>query len=141
MGIALALAACSSPPVTAETQWRSLDGEPVGADIVSIEPGPEHCNWDETVLLAVDHTKLGLRQSPFDYQASYVWDPSRVGIPEDLVSFAEGVPLPPDAVDTGLRAGDLELWLVLDSDRRAAYLVEDGEASGERWPELTVGCA
>jgi hypothetical protein len=46
--------------------------------------------------------------------------------------------LPPDAVDTGLRRSDAELWLAADGD--ALYVVSDENV--EKWPRAieTIGC-
>ena len=143
MAVVLAAVGCSSPPVTAETRWRTADGDPVAADVVTVRPGDEHCDWSDTVVMTVDLFELGLAESPHAGQDPYMWEPDRVGVADQelTVPFARDVPLPLDAVDTGLRTGNLELWLVLDPPRGAAYLVETGGDNGERWPMLAIGCA
>ena len=72
----------------------------------------------------------------------YVRDPEGViaALPGLLDSYAEGVALPDDAIDSGYRTDDgLELWFT-ESDR-AAYVVTP--AGVERWPRADppIGCA
>jgi len=47
-------------------------------------------------------------------------------------TFATGMPLPSDAVDSGYRSGDLELWFI-PSDTAALVVSPD---MVERWPRF-----
>jgi hypothetical protein len=93
------------------------------SETVTAYPGSSHCN-DESVLFL----DLG--------DAQYVFDPGSVIEPQMLVSKPEKKStLPADAVDTGLRRSDAELWLAANGD--VAYVVSGDGAqkdSVQKWP-------
>ena len=88
------------------------------SETVTAYPGSTHCN-NETVLFL----DLG--------DAQYVFDPGSIIETQMLVSKPEKhSTLPADAVDTGLRRSDAELWLAANGD--AAYVVQGDNV--QKWP-------
>jgi hypothetical protein len=89
---------------------------------VTAHPGASHCNEESVLFL-----NLG--------DAQYVFDSGSVIEPQMLVSKPEKKStLPADAVDTGLRRSDAEMWLAADGD--AVYVVSgDGlqNDSVQKW--------
>lgn len=106
--------------------WANADGL-----ILTDIAGPGHCGWERARML---HVGEG------DSFRQYIRDP--LGVMRELSlleSYASGVDLPADAVDSGYRSGDLELWFT-PADT-AAYVVTPGGV--ERWPRADppIGCA
>jgi hypothetical protein len=93
------------------------------SETVTAYPGARHCNLESALFL-----DLG--------DAQYVFDPGSTVERQMLVSEPEEkATLPPDAVDTGLRRSDAELWLAANGD--AVYVVSgDGvkNDSVQKWP-------
>ncbi len=80
--------------------------------------GARHCDWESVSFIEINREQ-------------YVFDPGStisrdllVGEPEDDAE------LPDDAVDTGQRKGDWELWLAADG--QAAYVVTPNNV--QKWP-------
>lgn len=66
----------------------------------------------------------------------YVRDPRNAYRDRTLAAFQPDVPLPPDARSTGLRNGELELF-VSPSDADTLIYVRRGSGVVERWPRAT----
>ncbi len=132
---------CSDPAapdldVANEPDWRKYtnyrewtrDGCLVRIDVLADRPGPDHCGW-ESARVIVTGAPLGSRYSNSDDDVEYIRDPY------DVLGFAAGfepdATLPPGAIDTAYRSGDLALWIV-PGDNSAIYVVSAEGA--ERWP-------
>jgi hypothetical protein len=114
------------------------DGHPVdGLELDSIA-GPDHCGWQSAVMLHLGWP-LGTVARTSDDMRQYIRDPKGV-IPGLRDELAVAIDLPPDAVDTGYRLGELELWL-RPSEPAAAYLRAGDDV--ERWPRAdpAIACA
>jgi hypothetical protein len=119
-------------------QWRTISGERVPPEIVQTQHGEGHCSTQDVwaVVFGRDGGSLG---------RLYLRDPDGVInsrlLPgrEPIPAFVERASLPAEAVDTGYRSGDVELWL--DSTGDAAYLVFEDRV--EMWPfaeNMDLGC-
>jgi hypothetical protein len=98
--------------------WINSEGETLDDNV-----GPEHCQWQLARILSVPDGD-GFR--------SYLRDPLGVMSRDQTLfdTYASGISLPADAIDSGFRSGDLELWFTPGDT--AAYVVSpDGV---ERWP-------
>lgn len=118
--------------------WTDTDGCLIRIDVLAERTGPEHCDWEETRVL-ITGSPLGSRYVNSTSDIEYVRDPDgQYGVPEFVEGFQILESLPSDAIDTGFRHGDRQLWLS-PSDPNAVY-IQDGQTV-ERWPEGTVpGC-
>lgn len=106
--------------------WANAEGL-ILTDIIA----PAHCGWETARML---HVPDG------DSFRQYIRDPLAViGQASLLETYAADVDLPSDAVDSGYRSGELELWFT-PADT-AAYVVRPDVV--ERWPRAdpAVGCA
>ena len=93
---------------------------------VTAQPGSGHCGQESVLFLVLDDEQ-------------YVFDPGSTIERQLLVSEPEkDADLPADAVDTGLRRSDAEMWLAADGD--AAYVVAGDNV--QKWPRATqrFGC-
>lgn len=111
--------------------WTGRDGERVPTTVVSSSDGPAHCDWQDIVFLGVGEWSDGQQ---------YLRDTDGELSGFLRTTYAEGVPLPRAATDSGWRRDGRELWLTPD----AAYLVAvDDPQDVERWPRTAeqVGCA
>lgn len=115
--------------------WTDATGARVLTSKVQSYPGPEHCDWQEITFLQIGDHRQGQQ---------YLRDVDGALARSTRTSYAEQVPLPGDATDSGWRRDGRALWLV--PDRSAAYLVDlaevDGPTVAERWPgaEDVIGC-
>lgn len=109
-----------------QTVWTDRDGNRVPTSTITSYQGAEHCDWQSVTFLQLD-----------DQQ--YLRDPEHLLADWTIAPYNGDVPLPEDAVDTGYRRGNDQLWLA--ADRTIAYLVTDSEI--EAWPATTdqIGCA
>ncbi|MCQ4207511.1 hypothetical protein [Streptomyces longispororuber] len=116
--------------------WEDRRGRPVSTTKIDSSMGPEHCDWQTVEFLHLDSAKDRRGQG-----RQYLRDPEGqlTGLKTLRSSYAEDVPMPADAVDTGYRHHGRELWLAADG--AAAYVRTDGRV--ERWPGVTepVACA
>jgi hypothetical protein len=123
------------------SQWSSADHGPVDADLLAVEEGPEHCDWNDTVFLLAEWSELGVTlEAPNVVSGFYVRDPASVDLTGDAVheaGYSSDADLPPAAIDIGYRSGDVELFV--SPDGSVVYLV--GGDRVERWPALQGGCA
>lgn len=128
----LGLAACSSddaepvPAYPEQMLWTNAKGKTQPNTVISSEPGPQHCEWQNV-------TFLSLGPNPSQGGKQYLRDPAGTIRAEYLAtSYAANVELPSDARDTGFRREGSALWVTAD----AAYIVTPNGT--ERWPQ-TVG--
>jgi hypothetical protein len=119
--IFLSLAGYCGPP-----RWVDRTGKVPPASVLKQTRGLEHCDWESTTLLRYR-------------RVWYVRDPDGV-LPAGgtALSYDPRSDLPPDAVDTGYREGDRELWTSPSVGRDAVYIVTSEGV--ERWPRFTAAC-
>ena len=99
-------------------RWTDRNRERVPTYEISSGPGPEHCGWQTATFLKLNgRTYIG--NPPDDLVPEYIAD-----------TYAHGVSVPAEAVDTGYIRDGSHLWLA--ADRKAAYI--GSEDSAERWP-------
>ncbi len=98
---------------------------------VTANPGPRHCGTELVLFLT-----LGDEQ--------YIYDPGST-IERQLLTgeSRKDADFPADAVDTGLRRSDNEMWLAADGD--AIYVVSGDAVAGDpaqKWPRAVtpIGC-
>lgn len=114
------------------TPWTDASGCLIRIDVVAERAGPEHCDWEKTRVL-ITGDPLGTRYFNEDTTLNYVRDPGgRYGVRAFVTGFRTLDEMPTDAVDTGFRQGNRELWLS-PSDPDGAYIWDSG--AGERWPK------
>ena len=104
------------------TDWRSPDGRPATHEEISDIrwDADDHCSWPNVRMI-------------FFGGNQYVSDPDRVFRDWRYeTSLDRDAELPSDAVDTGYRNRDVELWVSAPGGPSAAYLV--GPETTERWP-------
>jgi hypothetical protein len=106
--------------------WTKVEGQTLDDNV-----GPEHCMWQHARILSVPDGN-GFRH--------YLRDPLGVMWQEQTLfdTYAAGIALPTDAVDSGYRSGALELWFT-PADT-AVYVVSPDDV--ERWPrfDMTAFC-
>jgi len=111
--------------------WTDILGCLVRVDVVFEALGEAHCDFDEARhLLTGDPlgTRFGSTAPPIEY----IRDPTGVYGSDLLTSgFAEFAELPSDAIDSGFRLRDRELW-TSPGDPAAIY-IKDSQGV-ERWP-------
>jgi hypothetical protein len=128
-----------SPPQRPGPTWEK-NGRPVDHNELNSVAGPEHCDWQNVVMLRVGWP-LGTVSRHADQTRQFIRDPE--GAIEDFEGLDGtveiGVELPSDARYTGYHIDDLQLWLST-AEPDAAYL-RVGE-NVERWPraEPQVAC-
>jgi hypothetical protein len=104
-------------------------------DVLFERTGSAHCYQEDTRVL-VTGDPLGSRYTDTSDSIEYVRDPNQSYGQEELSNgFAELDALPADAIDTGFRLLDRELWTSPD-DPDAIY-IRDAEGA-ERWPRGVV---
>ena len=150
MTVAVALVACSPQGIEPDeslsrdvafepypgVQWYDPNGEavPEESETINAITGPEHCDWEEGVI-------LHLRWPPEEEDPElrqYFRDPKAVFPQDGLVDdFEENVELPDSAESTGYRTDFMELWLDAQTDS-VAYLVFSDHT--ERWPRGDIAC-
>jgi hypothetical protein len=107
----------------------------VRVDVLFERTGSAHCYQEDTRVL-VTGDPLGSRYTDTSDSIEYVRDPNQSYGQEELSNgFAELDALPADAIDTGFRLLDRELWTSPD-DPYAIY-IRDAEGV-ERWPRGVV---
>ena len=111
--------------------WGDRHGCLVRIDVLTDRSGPAHCGY-ESARVIVAGAPIG---TPFTEPADsvqYVRDPDGAfGVPRLTVGLQLDTVLPAEAVDTGFRQAETELWVVPD-DPRFIYLKNGNRA--ERWP-------
>ena len=108
-----------------QSVWTDRGGDRVPTSTLKTFPGPAHCDWQSTTFMYLD-----------DQQ--YLRDPDHVLTSQTTVPYDGDAELPSDAIDTGYRRGNNQLWLA--ADRSIAYLVTPDHV--EAWPSTTepVAC-
>jgi hypothetical protein len=133
---AFALVACGEDDVTGE--WRDSAGRTLAS-----YSGPEHCDWESVTFLEVAFS-LARPDDELEPRSQYVRDPHGVLEAHVVAPYDGDAALPADAVATGFRRGEAELWVSpadADGDTYSAVYVVDGAV--ERWPRTRdeVACA
>jgi hypothetical protein len=103
----------------------------VRIDVITDRPGPAHCGWENTRVLAFG-TPLGTPFTNSGDDVQYVRDPSNAyGYGFDA-TFEANATLPADAVFSGYSTDTEQLWTV-PGDDAFIYLVLGDRT--ERWPK------
>jgi hypothetical protein len=142
-GILLTLAACAPgadsatprvpvstelPPPSIRGMW-TLNGQPAPRNTIQLHAGPEHCGWGSMTLLATANV-LGQPITPMNAR-EYVRDPGNLSKDRTVSAFEPSVLPPGDAVFTGYRFGEMELWFIGLRDD-VVFVVRNG--IWEQWP-------
>jgi hypothetical protein len=98
--------------------WLNVDGDRVPTSIITSFPGAEHCGWESVTYLIYE-----------DQQ--FISDPRGVMAVPYVVPYDDDTELPAEAIDTGYRLEDIELWM--SADGQVAYLAERDRV--EAWPK------
>ena len=98
--------------------WLDADGNRVPTSIITSFPGAEHCEWESVTYLIYE-----------DQQ--FISDPRGVMDVPYVVPYDADTELPADAVETGYRHDDRDLWV--SADGQVAYLA--GSDRVEAWPK------
>ena len=122
--------------------WYGPGGEeiPEESNIINAITGPEHCEWQEGVMMHVGWPP-GHDAADASESRQYFRDPKKVFPQFSLMTTYDGdVELPKGAEYTGYRTDFMELWLD-EKDKAAAYLVFSDHV--ERWPRAKeiIACA
>lgn len=106
------------------------DGCLVRIDVITDRPGPDHCGWGGTRVIAVG-APLGERFTSEADTVQFVRDPAnayRAGLDQ---GFEARTTLPATAQFSGYRSASEELWLV-PGDTQYIWIVSGQNV--ERWP-------
>jgi len=98
--------------------WLDGDGERVPTSIATSFPGAEHCGWESVTYLIYEDEQ-------------FISDPRGVMDVPYVIPYDDDTDLTPDAVVTGYRQDDRELWM--SADEQVAYLVWSDRV--EAWPK------
>ncbi len=118
-------------PVHPDTTWYGPDDRALTDDIIDLFRGPEHCDWQDAMMLHIawpiesDKSGQDLRQ--------YVRDPDNV-LPNDRkqADYLEQTALPQRAEYTGYHTGTAEIWTDPATADELLYLVAPDHV--EQWP-------
>ena len=111
-------------------RW-TRDGHPVKPEEMGTSAGPVHCGWQSATLLGIGWP-VGTLSASAAQLRQYIRDPRgivRAGLRDRL---GLGVALPTDALATGYRYGQIEVFLSPTDQDQSVYLV--GPSAVERWP-------
>jgi hypothetical protein len=125
-----------------------FDGEIVPPYVLSLEPGPGHCGWDDMLLLGMNR-ELGQPKGSEATDVQYVRDPRNRWAPGStnpapnatLGRFEPSVTPPADIAFTGYTYVDgMELWRSASATDALVFL-RRGDV-WEQWPrlQLLAGC-
>ena len=112
---------------TDDAPWVDTNGLPTTA--VRTIVGPGHCGWESTVWLFTDGDKR-----------LYIRDPLKVLQHVEVGRYLEGTTMPKDAVASGYKSVDRELFTTPNKD----FVYIRTPSGVERWPRSTdtmIGCA
>ncbi|MEP7056002.1 MAG: hypothetical protein ABI912_12230 [Actinomycetota bacterium] len=120
---------CSrSPSASAPMKLVDAAGKHVPQEKAEISKGPAHCDWTSLTFVFIDRRE-------------YVADPQRK-LPAGALKgeYADRIPVPSDARDTGYHVGDVHLYEA--ADRQAVYLLSAKKGMAQRLSAVTqsVGC-
>jgi hypothetical protein len=121
-------------------RWTTAEGCPVRLDIIMTRRGPDACGGTKVADILMGWPLGSSHQKPHPFRI-FVRDPHNVfGDSQISRGFDEDAELPGDAVDTGYRQDEAELWM-RPHDDAFIYLVHEDKV--EQWPhdETPPGCA
>jgi hypothetical protein len=128
-------------PVPTLTHWAESDGAPVSRDALVVVRGPEHCNWESSLMLFTGDP-IGSAIVRGRSERQYVRDPEGV-YPDELllIPYDGDVDRPSHIFPTGYSWEGGELWVDRVGPDIAAYMVYDDHI--ERWPRTAelIRCA
>lgn len=106
--------------------WQRADGTPERSDRIHASPGPGHCGWESTIFLRFEGVQ-------------FLRDPEGVLADSVATPFAADVPLPDDALDTGLHTSE---WRLHTVPAGTAVYVVTSSGVVERWGRAKeeIGC-
>lgn len=108
--------------------WTDTSGCLVRIDMLADRQGPGHCDFEAARVITTGES-FGARFSSAEDDTAYVMDPRGVfGDRELMDAYRSDAEKPEDAVDTGARLDETELWM--DPDGGFLYLVEP---DGVQW--------
>ena len=118
--------------------WE-MDGVVWSERVINLIVGPSHCDWQSSNFAHIGWP-LGHEARDSSEARQFIRDPLGLFGDALVVPYEASAELPADAVFTGLRNGELELWLSRN-DEEAIYIVTGNGA--ERWPRASpmLGCA
>lgn len=120
-----------SPPEHPGYQW-TRDGRPVSGRELTTAAAPGHCDWESATFLTIGWP-LGTVSTTSAQARQFIRDPEGVVSSRNLQNELElHAKLPRDAVATGYRYRELEIYLSASDQDWAIYVV--GPAGAERWP-------
>lgn len=121
-------------------RWLNAEGCPVRLDIIMTRRGPNACGGMRVADVLMGWPLGSSHQNPHPARI-FVRDPHNVlGDVRISDAFDGNAEVPDDALDTGYRQGDAELWM-RPGDDAFIYLVYGDRV--ERWPHdaTPTGCA
>jgi hypothetical protein len=127
--IATVASAFDSPPAYPGYVW-TRDGQRAGEFEITTIAGPAHCQWESAAMMFIGWPPPTTAPSG-DRARQFIRDPRAAVSPRFREQLRQGVKLPADARSTGLRHGDIEVF-VSPSDDTGIYLVSPFDV--ERWP-------
>lgn len=121
-------------PVQPDHPWFGPDGtmaQPITDDVIKVLRGPDHCDWQQALLLHVGWP-IGTEKDGGDFR-QYVRDPNNV-LPDEpkQTDYLPDVQLPDTAAYTGYRTDTAELWIAPDTSDDRIYVVAPNHV--EQWP-------
>ena len=118
-------------PYAEYAPWTDRDGCLLRIDVFADRPMPDHCGWGSARVL-ITGSPIGTPYRTADESVHYVRDPDgvleRPGLTESLDLHAT---VPPEAVDTGYRLGDVEVWHIPGDESFVWVVSPEGV---EKWP-------
>ena len=112
-------------------RWATAEGCPVRLDIIMTRHGPDACGGTKVADVLIGWPLGSAAEQPNPFRI-FVRDPYNVfGDSRISRGFDNDAELPADAVDTGYRQWEAELWM-RPHDDAFIYLVHEDRV--ERWP-------
>ena len=148
--IASLITACQTAADEQAGRWFDRNGSPVPNGygnaplVLSVDFGPGHCNWQDTVFM---HMAWPLDQPAGDHLdqdhvRAYVWQTDDAFAPESLTSEPRVVPqMPADAQRTGFHRGDWELWISRSHLDEAVFVTDGDTVQSWAYSEVPPACA
>lgn len=127
------VATSDGPPVVPDSAWfgPGVVSSEISEDVIQVLPGPEHCNWEQALMLHVGWP-LGSEKTGQHFR-QYVRDPHGV-LPTErkLVDYGADADLPDSAEYTGYHTDGVELWIDPSTADELIYIVTADHV--EQWP-------
>lgn len=98
-----------APPDAYPGPAWARDGRDVHPSELNSIAGPEHCEWQDAVMLHIGWP-LGTRAAAVEQSRQFVRDPEGIIDPAAAEASLQVPQLPAGARDTRYRLGDLEVW-------------------------------